>query len=80
MIKITDITPFMKKGWVAMDKDGCWCWYEKKPKICKGDKMWNNPNWGDCYEIDFYIFKDIAPADDWTQSLIKVGGNDETMA
>lgn len=67
MIKITDITPFMRKGWVAMDKDKRWWWHSKKPhKIC--DEWDNNGN--TCRLGAF----DIAPADDWTKSLIKVGG------
>lgn len=73
MIKITEITPFMKKGWVAMDKDEVWYWHRKKPK--KERKPWDYWN-GKGYEYELCMF-DIAPADDWTQSLIKVGGNDE---
>lgn len=30
MINIQDIIPFMKKGWVAMDKNGEWGWYSEK--------------------------------------------------
>lgn len=33
MINIQDIIPFMKKGWVAMDKSGQWWWYNEKPFI-----------------------------------------------
>ena len=33
MINIQDIIPFMKKGWVAMDKSGEWWWYRKKNHI-----------------------------------------------
>ena len=31
MINIQDIIPFMKDGWVAMDSDNEWYWYEDKP-------------------------------------------------
>lgn len=73
MINIQDIIPFMKKGWVAMDKDGEWYWFEEKPikSECDGN-IWvrKNPCNFECVSRLF----DIAPADDWTKSLIKVGG------
>ena len=77
MIKITDIAPFMKKGWVAMDKSGSWWWYGSKPELLIEhnhnhgwlEDCWYNP---DNNEISNAF--DIAPADDWTKSLIKVGG------
>lgn len=71
MINIKDIIPFMRNGWVAMDKDGEWWWYNIKPHI--KDYQWENlydknslVGW-----IDKNCF-DIAPAEDWTKSLIKV--------
>jgi len=67
MINIQDIIPFMKDGWVAMDEDGLWCWFEKKPhtesSITGG--YWQS-NACECITECF----DIAPADDWTKSLI----------
>lgn len=69
-IKITDIIPFMKKGWVAMDKNGEWYWYREE--IEHDAQIWfGGP---DYVKIDDVF--DIAPADDWTKSLIyiKVGG------
>jgi hypothetical protein len=71
MINIQDIIPFMKPGWVAMDEDGSWCWYEKEPyiesSIVGGYWQSNACEWiPACF--------DIAPANDWTKSLIKVGG------
>lgn len=70
MINIQDIIPFMRKGWVAMDKSGEWFYYETKPKIVQR-KKWVDFN-GCAYPLD-EIF-DITPADDWTKSLTKVGG------
>ena len=71
-IKITDITPFMRKGWVAMDEDGEWWWYSEKPVKNKSVLQWLS----DCDNVYYCIDKafNIAPADDWTKSLIKVGG------
>ena len=71
MINIQDIIPFMKDGWVAMDKNGSWVWFEQKP-ICR-------PVLYDIWRIDdglicpLHCF-DIAPADDWTKSLIRIKG------
>lgn len=68
MINIQDIIPFMKDGWVAMDKNKCWYWHRRKPT--KLNSPWN---YWDSKGSDFELlmFK-IAPADDWTKSLIKI--------
>ena len=65
-INIQDITPFMRKGWVAMDKDGEWYWFEDKPS------KYSN-SWTGVFPFNNLGAFDIASADDWTQSLIKVG-------
>ena len=72
MINIQYIRPFMKKGWVAMDSNCKWCWYDKKPEIDKKFFQWSLDDDGETYELLSIAF-DIAPADDWTKSLIKVG-------
>lgn len=71
MINIQDIIPFMKKGWVAMDSNCKWGWYDKKPIIRKG--IWMPNDNGENYEMLNIAF-DIAPADDWTKSLICIKG------
>lgn len=72
MINIQDIIPFMKEGWVAMDMDNSWIWFTDKPIINSKSTMWFST--GYCCRLSAF---DIAPADDWTKSLIKVGGNNE---
>jgi hypothetical protein len=74
-IKITDITPFMRKGWTYMDSNGVWCWADTKPILCTQDKNENKGYWyaNTIYEYRLNAF-DIAPVGDWTKSLIKVGG------
>lgn len=67
MINILDIIPFMRKGWVAMDKGGMWKWYGKKPEMHNKWDCWQGE------EDQFLLPFDIAPVDDWTKSLIKVG-------
>ena len=75
MINIQDIIPFMKEGWVAMDSNGIWRWYDRKPIKDSFDGMrWllnEKSDWHGFSELESF---DIAPADDWTKSLIKVGG------
>jgi len=71
MINIQDIIPFMKDGWVAMDNGGVWNWWEHKPKMKHDFCWWAQTGYLCCLSDGF----DIAPADDWTKSLIKVGGN-----
>lgn len=71
MINIQDIIPFMKKGWVAMDETGVWYYHEQEPEMSDSItggywRSWDNVRISDVF--------DIAPADDWTKSLIKVGG------
>ncbi len=29
-----DIAPKMRTGWVAMDEDGMWTWFDEEPYIC----------------------------------------------
>lgn len=72
MINIQDIVPYMKPGWVAMDENGDWYWYLEKPKFFPMNKVWK-PTFASTCKINNECF-DIAPADDWTKSLIKVGG------
>lgn len=71
MINIQDIIPFMKDGWVAMDSDGKWGWYGKKPAVDKELLQWYPDDGSGLYEMLDIPF-DIAPADDWKKSLIKV--------
>ena len=69
MINIQDIIPFMKKGWIAMDDDGDWYWYEKKPQKEKNFHQWVKSKG----EVGDLCAFDIKPFADWTKSLIKVG-------
>ena len=70
MINIQDIIPFMKDGWVAMDENGVWNWWERKPEMKHDSYWWVQTGYQCCLSDGF----DIAPADDWTKSLIQVKG------
>lgn len=68
MIKITDIIPFMCDGdYVAMQPNGDWYVYGSEPEL-KKDCWVAHSNTLCCISDAF----DIAPADDWTKSLIKI--------
>jgi hypothetical protein len=71
MINIQDIIPYMRDGWVAMDSNCKWGWYEEKPIKIEDLLQWSPAD--GIYEMLDMPFC-IAPADDWTKSLIKVGG------
>ena len=64
-----DIAPKMRPGWVAMDGDKRWFWYSNMPIAIKRLKQWT---WNGNVKSYPLLFK-IAPVDDWTQSLRKVG-------
>jgi hypothetical protein len=76
MINIQDIIPFMKDGWVAMDKNGDWHWFIRKPYISaqKGAIAWSMRK-SSPYNVKSLMFMEVAPADDWTKSLIQVKGD-----
>ena len=68
---VRDIAPKMRKGWVAMDEDGIWNWFDNEPTAFKDEWIYG---WDiDNYHITLTNIFDIAPVDDWTQSLRKVG-------
>ena len=77
MISVKELIPLLKHGWVAMDESGEWLWWENEPERAKQHNIWikKQPDSSDWCNIS-RIF-DIAPTDDWTQSLIKVGGKDD---
>ena len=73
-ITIYDLIPLLKKGWVAMDKDGDWCWFSNKPY--KRTDMWLWRDLGDWRALTRAF--NIAPFDgDWKDSLIKVEHKEE---
>lgn len=62
-----DIAPKMRPGWVAMDKNGEWFWFNKKPlKLSWGFYTKS----GIQTQIEFF---NIEPVNDWQKSLKKVG-------
>jgi hypothetical protein len=69
MIDINEITPFMKKGWVAMDENEEWWWYEKKPEMYDDMRWWTIDEGQHDAISDVF---DIKPVEDWTESLMEI--------
>ena len=66
-ISIKVLVPFMKKGYVAMDKNGHWFWYKRKPK--HDLVAWRAETPAALYLSVF----NIKPAENWETSLMKCG-------
>ena len=72
-ITIDDLIPLLKKGWVAMDKNGRWIFYTTKPRLAEPYFMWlRGKGNGGLYHLPKWVFN-IEPFDgDWKQSLRRV--------
>ena len=64
-----NIVLYMRKGWVAMDNDCNYFYYNTKPMIDIEKEEWDYDD--TCSNLS-YIFN-IEPVKDWTKSLIEVG-------
>ena len=72
-IDIKELIPFMRDGWVACDKDGAWLWSNKEMLIEDG-VGWSNDDVKIVLSDSFTSAFNIAPAKDWTKSLIRIKG------
>lgn len=67
-ITIYDLLPLLKPGFVAMDSDKIWWWYDAEPTQ-RTRSWWNNGV--KAYVLDALF--NIAPFDgDWKDSLMEV--------
>lgn len=64
-IDIKVLLPLLKKGWVAMDKDGTWRWYDKKPYIFHSSWKYVSLS-----RLDVF---NIKPVENWEESLRECG-------
>lgn len=62
-----NIAPHMNKGWVAMDKNGEWWWFDMKPCLTAEKFL------GIGYCSPLLDFFDIEPVEDWIESLMRCG-------
>lgn len=65
-IDIKVLLPLLKKGWVAMDKDRCWYWYDEKPYASQSSWGYNSI----CAYLDVF---NIKPVENWEESLQECG-------
>ena len=63
-----DLKELFKKGWIAMDKDTSWYWYDEEPVICHRKK-----GWASSPRIDLLLHINLPTNVDWEQSLFEVG-------
>ena len=63
-----NIAPYMCKGWVAMDNNCNYFYYNTKPRINIEKEEWDYDD--TCSDLS-YIFN-IEPVRDYTKSLIEV--------
>ena len=67
-IDIKALLPLLKKGWVAMDKNGGWHWYKEKPYIEKFYHSWLSKT-----PVSFIGGFNIKPTENWEDSLMECG-------
>lgn len=70
-MKIQELLPHLKKGWVAMDKNSVWFWYKNKPR-CDLD----NRCWWSVSEYESLVPHKALKIEfdgDWKDSLMKCG-------
>jgi hypothetical protein len=72
-IKIQDLFPLLKPGFVAMDKNGVWAWYKLKPDVfvCYSEWLPASEELGGATVL--YGFDIAAFAGDWKDSLMECG-------
>ena len=69
-ITIYELLPLLRPGFVAMDKNGIWYWYDHEP-VPDNTGIWIFESDGDLYELSAF---NIAPFDgDLKDSLMECG-------
>lgn len=62
----------LKKGFIAMDFDGTWHWFDAMPKLDRVNKKWEpSPERGECLSLSMF---DIEPMEDYAWSITEIGG------
>ena len=67
-IDIKVMLPLLKKGYVAMDALGVWCWYQEEPD--RGICEWKNYG---VIPSERLSASNIKPAENWEESLMECG-------
>lgn len=69
-IDITELFPYLNNGFVAMDGDGVWYWYKKRPHPCKSRDGWQPVDDSEFQRLSaaFNLSTDLH----WSQTLQRV--------
>ena len=71
-ITIYELLPLFLPGYVAMEKNGIWYWYDHEP-VPDNIGIWMTSPDGDLYELSAF---NIAPFEgDWKDSLMECGNH-----
>lgn len=72
-MRIEELTPQMRPGFVAMDRNKTWHYFEHSPPcISSWTGVWKSTD-SASQPINLSILFNIEPADDWKQSLLVSG-------
>lgn len=72
-MRIQELLPLLRKGYVACDPNGVWVWYRLKPDANNFYVQWLPARVGSGETMELWGF-DIAPfSGDWKDSLMECG-------
>ena len=69
-MKIQELLPLLRPGFVAMEENGIWYWYDHEP-VPDNTGIWMFRSAGDLYELSAFNIERFAG--DWKDSLMKCG-------
>ena len=72
-----NIAPHMKKGWVAMNKQGVWWWFETEPMKNIEFGCWNKTS--DSLPMPLWGF-DLDKCENWENSLMEINNDLERVS
>lgn len=67
---VEDFVLFFKSGYLTMDRNGTWVWWEKEPTCELTNDIWIKPH---ADNSKWMQLSNITPVEDWRKSLIKIG-------
>lgn len=73
-IDIKQLIPYLDKGYVIMDSAERWFWEKYKPTFTSYGWRANNNEYNE--EVCLSDCFNIKPVENWTESFIKVSGNE----
>lgn len=77
-IKIEQLVPLLKKGWIAMGKDGKWYWYSSRPQASWFAGTWVSK--GKHKHLLNNVFYIRSQRRNWKNTLIEIKGEEKVKA